>query len=372
MNGLTEIHIVGRPVALYAAMLGIILLGLVVAQFIKVAIRKSGMDAMEADGAPHDAAASAKLIVGKTLKSLILPAVYIGSLYGGLSVLAMPEKVQRVLDTAALVSLIWFLVRFATHAVHLGFTRWFERKGQVATQQRVRPLLAIADIALWILAVIFLLDNLGFKISSIVAGLGIGGITVALASQAVLGDLFSYFVILFDRPFEIGDFIIAGDIMGVIESIGIKTTKVRSLSGELIVIANSQLTNSKVHNYKHMQRRRVVFTLGATYDTRRELLEAAPAVIRKAIEDREGTTFDRAHFKGFGQSSLDFEVVYYVESPDYLKYMDIQQAINLDLVENFQKLGISFAFPTMTVNLAEEKEIPPQSPPSGRRKRTTR
>lgn len=333
----------GSSLTDYLVAAGIVVLGIIAAQIVSIAIarvwRKQGdMSAMQTQ-------------IVAVVRGIVLPAIYVGSLYGGISFLDLPQKTQRIVDLAALVIPLWFMVRFGTQALRVAIGHWFERRGHEMTNQRLRPLLAVADIALWIAAVVFVLDNLGFKISSIVAGLGIGGITVALASQAVLGDLFGYFVILFDRPFEIGDFIIAGDVSGTIEAIGVKTTKVRSLDGQLIIIANSQLTSSKVHNYKRMERRRVLFTIGVTYGTDRAKLAAIPGLIRAAIDAQADTTFDRAHFKSIGQSSLAFEVVYFVESPDYVLYMDIQQAINLDLVESFAREGIDLAFPTMTVEL---------------------
>jgi len=209
--------------------------------------------------------------------------------------------------------------------------------------------LKVIKFGVWSLAVIFLLDNLGFKISTVIAGLGIGGVAIALAAQAVLGDLFSYFSIIFDRPFEIGDFIIVGDLLGTIEHIGIKTTRVRSLGGEQLIFPNSDLTNSRVRNYKRMQKRRVVFKLGVTYDTPLAKLKEIPKIIEGSIKGVADTIFDRAHFSSYGDFSLTFEVVYYVLSSDYNKYMDIQQEINFKIKEEFEKKAIEFAFPTQTL-----------------------
>ncbi|MEE9594372.1 MAG: mechanosensitive ion channel family protein, partial [Candidatus Hydrothermarchaeales archaeon] len=212
----------------------------------------------------------------------------------------------------------------------------------------IRP---VIKVFIWGFGVIFLLDNLGFEISTVVAGLGIGGIAVALAAQAVLGDLFSYFAIMIDRPFEIGDFIIVGDYLGTVEHVGIKTTRIRSLGGEQLVFSNTDLTNSRVRNYKRMEKRRVLFTMGVTYQTSHEKLKEIPTVIRDIIENISDTVFDRAHFSSYGDFSLVFEVAYYVASGDYKKYMDIQQEINLKIKEEFEKRGIEFAYPTQTVYL---------------------
>ncbi|MGL5514629.1 MAG: mechanosensitive ion channel family protein, partial [Sporomusa sp.] len=181
---------------------------------------------------------------------------------------------------------------------------------------------------------------------AVVAGLGIGGIAVALAAQKMLGDLFSYVALVFDRPFEIGDFIIIGDHAGTIEHIGIKTTRIRSLGGEQLIFANSDLTSSRIQNYKRMASRRVVFKFRVMYHTTSQQLKEIPDIVRQIIENIDDATLDRAHFTSFGDFSLDFEVVYYVTGNDYAKYMNIQQKINLDLKEAFEQRNIEFAYLT--------------------------
>lgn len=201
---------------------------------------------------------------------------------------------------------------------------------------------------------LFLIDNLGYDITTLVAGLGIGGIAVALAAQTILGDLFSYLVIFFDKPFEIGDFIIIDDKMGTIEYIGIKTTRIRTLSGEQLICSNTDLTNSRVHNYKRMEKRRVVFSFGVIYQTAASQIKRIPGIVREIIESDAGNTFDRAHFSSYGDFSLNFEVVYYVMTPDYNIYMDRQQAINIAIFERFEQEKIEFAYPTQTVLLNKD------------------
>jgi small-conductance mechanosensitive channel len=202
---------------------------------------------------------------------------------------------------------------------------------------------------LYVLVLLMVLDNLGVDVTALVASLGIGGVAVALAVQNILTDLFACLSISIDKPFVLGDFIIVGDLLGTVEHIGLKTTRVRSLSGEQLIFSNNDLLGSRVRNFKRMYERRVVFTFGVVYQTRHEQLRRIPDMVRAIIEARENTRFDRAHFKAYGDSSLDFEVVYYVLVPDYNIYMDIQQAINLDLFERFEKEGIGFAYPTRTV-----------------------
>jgi small-conductance mechanosensitive channel len=212
----------------------------------------------------------------------------------------------------------------------------------------------MARIVIWGIAVVLLLDNLGVKITPLVAGLGIGGVAVALAGQTILADLFSCFAIFFDRPFEVGDFIIVGEFLGVVEYIGIKTTRIRSLGGEQIVFSNNDLTNSRLRNFKRMERRRVVFKLGVTYGTGVEQLKDAVAAITAIISGIDRALFDRCHFFAYGDYNLVIETVYYVLSPDYNVYMDVQQEINLRIKEEFRTRGIEFAFPTQRVYLEGE------------------
>lgn len=211
----------------------------------------------------------------------------------------------------------------------------------------------LSQVLVWSLVLLLALDNLGANVTALVAGLGIGGMAVALATQNILSDLFASLSIVLDRPFVVGDFVIFGDIMGTVEYIGIKTTRIRSLSGEQIVCTNGDLLGSRIRNFKRMQERRVVFTVGIVYQTPAEQLEIIPGLIREAIEAQSHTRFDRAHFKSFGDFSLNYEIVYYVLVPDYNVYMDIQQTINLSIYRKFEELGIEFAYPTQTVFLGQ-------------------
>jgi small-conductance mechanosensitive channel len=211
-------------------------------------------------------------------------------------------------------------------------------------------------VLLWSALILLGLQNAGVNVSAALTGLGIGGVAVALAVQNILSDIFASVAIVLDRPFVIGDFITVGDLLGTVEHIGLKTTRLRSLYGEQLVLSNAQLLQSSIKNYKRMQERRVTFGFGVTYDTPQRLVAAIPAMVRGAVEHQEDVRFDRAHFKAFGASSLDFEVVYYVLSPDFNRYMDIQQAINLELMERFESEGVEFAFPTRTLLMPDVKE----------------
>ena len=207
-----------------------------------------------------------------------------------------------------------------------------------------------ARVLLWSALILLGLQNAGVNVSAALTGLGIGGVAVALAVQNILGDIFASVAIVLDRPFVIGDFIIVGDLLGTVEHIGLKTTRLRSLYGEQLVISNAQLLQSNIKNYKRMQERRVTFGFGVTYQTPRSLVATIPGMVRAAIEKQAGIRFDRAHFHGFGDSALTFEVVYYVLSPDYNRYMDVQQAINLEIMEQFEREEIRFAHPMLTLH----------------------
>lgn len=227
----------------------------------------------------------------------------------------------------------------------------------------------LARLALWVVILLLVLDNLGVNITALVAGLGIGGVAVALAVQNILGDLFASLSIVIDKPFVIGDFIIVDDYMGSVEHIGLKTTRIRSLGGEQIIFSNSDLLKTRVRNYKRMYERRVVFTFKLPYDTPLEKIELVPSVVRKIIEAQKKVRFDRAHFFKFGDSTLDFEVVFWVLDADYNLYMDIQQSINLAVLRELARLQLRLAFPTYTIQAAglqhaERRQAPPQEPHS--------
>jgi small-conductance mechanosensitive channel len=226
-----------------------------------------------------------------------------------------------------------------------------EDPGAVTTLQ---GLSYVARVALWGAVIVLMLDNLGYDVTALVAGLGIGGVAVALALQSVLGDLFASLSIALDKPFVTGDFIIVDDKLGTVSNIGLKTTRLASLSGEQLVFSNSDLLSSRIQNYKRMEERRVPFTVGVLYQTPVERLEEIPGLARSIIEATEHTRFDRAHFKGFGDSAYIFEFVYYVLAPDYNLFMDCQQQINLGLCRTFEERDIEFAYPTRTLHLAAE------------------
>jgi len=281
----------------------------------------------------------------------------IAAVYAGTSLLKLPDAIHHLVFSAFVVALFIQLALWADRIVSAAITwRLAPRKTKVAMRNALSLIQFVVRVGVWSVAFLLIFENLGFDVTALVAGLGIGGIAVALAAQSVLGDLFSSLAIVLDRPFEVGDFIVFGDNRGTVEKIGIKTTRVRSLSGEQIVCANSDLINSRIHNYKRMTERRVLFALGATYDTPVEKLERIPALLKEIIESQELTRFDRAHFMEFGDSALNFEIVYFVLSADYNTYMDVHQAVILEIVRTFQRENIEFAYPTRTLHVSGLKE----------------
>jgi len=210
---------------------------------------------------------------------------------------------------------------------------------------------------IWMVAILLVVQNLGFNITALVAGLGIGGIAIAFALQGILSDMFASFSIYFDRPFQTGDFIIVGDEMGTVKNIGIKTTRIATLQGEELVMSNKELTEARVHNYKKMERRRIGFGFGVTYDTPVEKLKKIPQMVKDIIGAIEMTDVDRVHFTEFGDFSLNFQTMYYINDPDYTLYMDIQQTINLAIKEKFEKEGIEFAYPSQTLFVHKMKDV---------------
>ncbi len=214
----------------------------------------------------------------------------------------------------------------------------------------------IFRIAIWSVLLLTILANVGINITAFVASLGVGGVAVALAVQNILGDLFASLSIGLDKPFEVGDFIVFGEVAGAIERVGLKTTRIRSISGEQIICSNTELLKNTIHNYKRMEERRVVFNFSINYATPPEVIEEIPGIVRKAIESFDKTRFDRSHFKEFGASALVFETVYFITSTDFNVFMDIQQAVNLHIMREFHAHQVLFGFNTMTLNMPELRQ----------------
>jgi small-conductance mechanosensitive channel len=207
----------------------------------------------------------------------------------------------------------------------------------------------VVRMVLWSIALLLVLQNLGYQVTALLGGLGIMGLAVGIALQNVLGDVFSFFSIYFDKPFKVGDFVVFGTDSGVVERIGIKSTRIRTLQGQELVVSNSALTSEKINNFRQMQERRVVFTLGVAYETPLSILEKLPVVLQSCVEIQDAARFDRAHLSAFTESNIAFEVVYHVTTREYDIYMDTQQAILLEVLKHFEKLKVKIAYPTRTI-----------------------
>lgn len=274
--------------------------------------------------------------------------------------LVLARSLEQLLHLALVVVLTIKTVHALQAAATFFLKRWTARAGQEdpTSASVMNNAAKAARVLLWLLGLLFVLDNLGVNVTSVLAGLGIGGVAVALAAQAVLGDAFSSFAIFVDKPFKVGDFIIVGDFMWTVEHVGFKTTRVRSLGGEQRIFPNSDLTGSRLRNYQRMDRRRVVFQLGVTYQTPLDQVKAIPTLLKEIIIEQKLAKFDRAHFQRYGDFALIFEIVYYVLTPDYNLYMDIQQAINLRIKETFEEAGIEFAYPTQQLYISRHEPAP--------------
>lgn len=283
---------------------------------------------------------------------LAMVSVYVGS-----SALTLSGTAAGVIQTLMILSMLLQAAVWGNRAVAFLIAMEIKRRMETdsATTTTLAALGFISKLILWSIVLLLALDNAGVDITGLVAGLGIGGIAVALALQNILGDLFASLSIVLDKPFVIGDFIVVDESLGSVEHIGLKTTRIRSLSGEQIVFSNADLLKSRIRNFKRMYERRVVFQLGVTYQTPHDTLARIGTMIKDIIEGQDTARFDRAHFKEYGPSSLNFEVVYYVQSPDFTTYMDIQQAINLEIYRRFEAEGIEFAYPTQTLYVQEER-----------------
>ncbi|MEK8090098.1 mechanosensitive ion channel family protein [Thermithiobacillus plumbiphilus] len=267
-------------------------------------------------------------------------------------VLNLPPAKTDIIHTLAVIAVLIQAAFWGTAFIDFLLNRQVSNRGVETDGGAIMTMRAVGFIGrmvLWVVIVLLILDNSGVDVTALVASLGIGGVAVALAVQNILSDLFASLSIVLDKPFVIGDFITVGDMAGTVEYIGMKSTRVRSLSGEQIVFSNADILKGQIRNYKRMFERRVVLQFGVTYQTPQEKLAAMPGWIRKIVEAQDKTRFDRAHLAGFGNSALNFEVVYFVLDPDYNVYMDIQQAIDLGIIEVFAREKVEFAYPTQTL-----------------------
>lgn len=293
----------------------------------------------------------AVVVLSGTSNTLLLLA----SILIGVGVLDLPER------WLVRVSSLWFVVAalqvglWANRASALALAQYFKRHSASETfQGSALATLSLwgAKVFLWVVVVLAMLSNVGVNITAFVASLGVGGIAIALAMQNILGDVFASLSIAVDKPFEVGDFIVVGSLSGTVEHVGLKTTRIRSLGGEQIVMANADMIGSTIQNYKRLLERRIVFEIALNYGCSAQQVREVPQRIEHIIRQQKKARFDRCHFRSFGESALEFEVVYIVLDPSYNVYMDIQQDINLEIMDAFNEIGVSFALPSRTVYVA--------------------
>jgi len=300
------------------------------------------------------------LIVDLLRKTRFL-VVFVVSLYAGSLVLTLPEPADAALRIVFIIAMLLQAGYWGNAFVEFWVNRTVKRRmaEDAATATTMTALGFVAKMAIWTIVILVALDMF-IDVTAVIAGLGIGGIAIALAVQNILSDLFASVSIIVDKPFVIGDFIIVGEQMGSVEKIGLKTTRIRSLTGEQIIFSNSDLLSSRVRNYRRMFERRIAFGFGVTYETSPDVLEAIPGIVEGIVQAQRDVRFDRCHFKSLGDFALDFETVYYVLVPDYNVYMDIQQAINLGILRAFEEHRIEIAYPTQVLHVrgrALEQEV---------------
>jgi small-conductance mechanosensitive channel len=282
-----------------------------------------------------------------TLSRTSIPFMLVIAAEAGLFTLTPSGLVTRVTRSGVMIMLIWQVGIWssAATAAFIERRRQLSRDSDRATAGSLSIIGVIARIAIWTLVVLLILENAGVDVTALVAGLGIGGVAVALAMQNILGDLFASLSITFDRPFVIGDLIFVDTYSGRVEHIGLKSTRLRAPGGEQIVVSNADLLQSRLRNYGRHEERRVEFTLGIAYETSPEVLERIPAMIASIVAALQDTRFERSHFARHGPWSLDFETVYFVLSSDFTRHMDIQQTIQIRIHREFRSAGIWFASP---------------------------
>ena len=293
-------------------------------------------------------------MIKKLIKKRLYPLLYFLTIYLAFNQLRTIVIVDNVINAVLMVLSVIFAILIIQDIITYLLNKHWEKKKRGLEEQKILTItVIIIKIIIWIIALLFILDNLNIEITGLLTGLGIGGIAIAFAAQNILNDLFNYFTIYLDKPFDVGDYIMISDYRGTIEHIGIKTTRLRSLSGEELIISNTDLVNSRINNLKRMQRRRINYSFGVEYGTSLEKLKQIPKIVEEIIKAEENTEFDRTHFGEYGDFSLIFQVVYFVQSREYRVYMDVQQNINYKLNEKFNELGINFAFPTQTIHLQD-------------------
>lgn len=343
--------LLGNTIERYLIVLGGILLGILVVKALKRTVFRKIKRVFDKTQNNIDN------YIFERFEQFLIPVIYFSIIYWGIKMLDLSIRVHNIVEVAFIVFVTYFSIRLISSILLLLLRSYVlkQENGQEKVKQ-IGGLMLIVNILIWTIGLVFLLDNLGYNITAIITGLGIGGIAIALAAQNILSDLFNYFVIFFDRPFEIGDYLVIDDKSGTVDYIGIKTTRVRSLTGEQLVFSNADLSDSRIHNYKKMQRRRIVFSVTIAYDTPLVKLREIPGLLKEIVSSDDRADFDRAHFKELSDYWLEFEVVYHVKSSDYNIFMDIQQEYNFQILERLSEMDVEIAYPSKTVYIQNNED----------------
>lgn len=315
----------------FAIFIGIILL---ITIFIRLVLRKINID---------DKIKSPFLYTFFTIfRKKLVYITYALAIYGALTYLKTPEIVTKIIDKAVMVYISFIIIISLT-----GIIKTYNQSSAEKTGKNPIPagIVTILQAFVWITGALFIFSNLGYNVSTFVTGLGIGGIAVALAAQNILGDLFNYLVILFDKPFAKGDLIQFGTSVGRVEYVGIKSTKIRSSNGELLSVSNTDLTKTIIHNFEMAEKRRQVSIIGVEYETDVAMVHKIPALLEEAVKKVPEAEFSRVHFAAFNTSSIDFELVYFITTNDYVEFTQGVQKVNFAILDIFSGAGINFAYP---------------------------
>lgn len=335
-----ESWVVAIAVALVTYLVLRTVVGFIAARFRALARRTDGL---------------AGTIVGEALGHTSQVLMLLVALLAGLSTVELPPIRETWLAHGWVIVIGLQVALWLNRAIIAWMHQYQARAGTDLRNRATTTTMALLmRFVMWLTVILAVLANLGINVTALVASLGIGGIAVALALQTILSDLFASLAIAFDKPFVVGDSISFGAISGTVLRVGIKTTRIQAQGGETVIISNTELLKQIVHNSRPMQQRRVAFGFRVAYQTSLEQLAALPQLVAEIVSAIEHTRFDRAHFKGFGESALEYEVVYHVLSPDYALYMDIQQRINLELMRACAARQIRFGYPVRTVQMAGE------------------
>jgi small-conductance mechanosensitive channel len=312
---------------------GVLLLIGVVRAFLVRRLVKARQTASKVDDFVLDVTERTKLLL------LLLPAIFLGA-----RALELPIELRRWIRLGAILSLVAQTALWTTGVIDFWLRRY--RRARIEDPSAVMTVNAFrvaALVAVWLVAATVAGEHLGFKVTAIIAGLGIGGVAIALALQNILGDLFASLSIVIDKPFVLGDPISVDDHAGTVEHIGLKTTRLRSVGGEQLIFSNGDLLKSRIRNFKRMTERRSLTLFRVPYDTPVEKLERIPLLLKSAVEKQPETRFDRAHLVRLGEMAYELELAYFVEQPEYVRFLDVQQAVYLDVIRAFAAEGIVIA-----------------------------